>query len=52
MSQKIRICLADDDEDDKFFVRDAFENLVPSTEIVEACDGIELIDDLGTILLL
>ncbi|WP_254561009.1 response regulator [Dyadobacter diqingensis] len=47
MDQDIRIYLTDDDEDDRFFLREAFESLVPSAKIVEASDGLELIEQLN-----
>lgn len=47
MDQDIRIYLTDDDEDDRFFLKEAFESLVPSAKIVEASDGLELIEQLN-----
>jgi CheY-like chemotaxis protein len=42
------IFLVDDDEDDRFFLREAFEGITTITQIVEFADGQQLIDLLGS----
>ena len=43
----LKIFLADDDEDDRQFLKDSFACFIPSLEIVEALDGQDLIDHLN-----
>ena len=43
----LKIFLADDDEDDRQFLKDSFASFIPSLEIVEALDGQDLIDHLN-----
>jgi CheY-like chemotaxis protein len=42
------IFLVDDDEDDRFFLREAFEGITTIIQIVEFADGQQLIDLLGS----
>ena len=43
----INICLADDDEDDRLFFTDAFEELKINTKVSTFNDGVELMDFLN-----
>jgi len=43
----INICLADDDEDDRLFFTDAFEELKINTKVSTFKDGVELMDYLN-----
>ena len=43
----INICLADDDEDDRLFFTDAFEELRINTKVSTFKDGVELMDYLN-----
>jgi CheY-like chemotaxis protein len=43
----INICLADDDEDDRLFFTDAFEELKMKTNVMTFNDGVELMDYLN-----
>ncbi|MDD2673771.1 response regulator [Flavobacterium sp. Sr18] len=43
----INICLADDDEDDRLFFTDAFEELKINTKVSTFNDGVELMDYLN-----
>lgn len=43
----INICLADDDEDDRLFFTDAFDELKIKTKVVTFNDGVELMDYLN-----
>lgn len=42
----MQILLADDDEDDRIFFREAFEEIKIKTIVKTLCDGVELIDHL------
>lgn len=42
----IHILLADDDEDDRLFFRDAFEEIKMKTKVILVNDGVELMDHL------
>jgi CheY-like chemotaxis protein len=44
----IHIILADDDEDDRLFFNDAFEELKMNTKVITFVDGIELMEYLNT----
>ena len=43
MKPKIVVYMADDDADDRFFVRQSFQKINPSAQIIEAEDGVELL---------
>jgi len=43
----INICLADDDEDDRLFFKDAFDELKIKTKVSTFNDGVELMDFLN-----
>ncbi|MBP4141615.1 response regulator [Flavobacterium sp. I-SCBP12n] len=43
----INICLADDDEDDRLFFTDAFDELKINTKVTTFNDGVELMDYLN-----
>lgn len=43
---KLEIYIADDDEDDRMFIREAIAKVVPSALIIEALDGMDLIEKL------
>lgn len=43
----INICLADDDEDDRLFFKDAFDELKINTKVSTFNDGVELMDFLN-----
>jgi len=44
----INICLADDDEDDRLFFTDAFDELKINTKVKTFNDGVELMDYLNS----
>jgi CheY-like chemotaxis protein len=44
----IHIIIADDDEDDRLFFNDAFEELKMNTKVITFVDGIELMEYLNT----
>ena len=44
---QLRILLADDDEDDRLFFKDAFEEIKIKTELLTFNDGVELMDYLN-----
>jgi CheY-like chemotaxis protein len=46
--ETIRILLADDDEDDRLFFKDAIEDLKMDTNVTTVNDGIQLMDYLKT----
>lgn len=46
-SEYINICLADDDQDDRLFFTDAFEELKIKTKVSTFNDGVELMDYLN-----
>lgn len=41
---QVEIYLADDDEDDRLFLREAINLIIPGTTIIEATDGQNLVD--------
>ncbi|MEO6685613.1 MAG: response regulator [Dyadobacter sp.] len=41
---QVEIYLADDDEDDRLFLREAINSIIPGTTIIEATDGQNLVD--------
>lgn len=41
---QVEIYLADDDEDDRLFLREAITSIIPGTTIIEATDGQNLVD--------
>ncbi|WP_159470034.1 response regulator [Dyadobacter sp. 3J3] len=41
---QVEIYLADDDEDDRLFLREAIISILPETIIIEATDGQDLVD--------
>ncbi|TDE14866.1 response regulator [Dyadobacter psychrotolerans] len=43
MNAAKKIFIVDDDEDDRFLLKDAVFNVIKGIEIIEACDGIELL---------
>ena len=45
---KTVIYMADDDADDRFFLRQSLQEVYPSVRVVEAQDGSELLDMLDT----
>lgn len=46
---QLRILLADDDEDDRLFFKDAFEEIKIKTELLTFNDGVELMDYLNNL---
>jgi len=40
----LKICIVDDDEDDRYFLREAVSEVIKSAQIVECSDGKEFLD--------
>ncbi|MCF0054986.1 response regulator [Dyadobacter sp. CY356] len=44
LMRQVEIYLADDDEDDRLFLREAITSIIPGITIIEAMDGQDLVD--------